>query len=77
MKCIRLLGVVVTIIKYNKITMYHSIYIKVLSGVTVSYSTFSDYDIMNTKYEEIAFPKLRKVFKEEFDILKYLNCWIS
>ena len=57
--------------------MYNSIYIKVLSGVTVSYSTFSDYDIMNTKYEEIAFPKLRKVFKEEFDILKYLNCWIS
>ena len=44
----RLLDAVVTIIKYKKSTIYHSIYIKVFTYVTVSYFTVSDDDVLNT-----------------------------
>ena len=50
----------------------------------MSYPTFSDDDVINTNNNETAFPKLRKVFEESFEIkveegyvLKYLNFWID
>ena len=48
----------VTILHYKKITIYHAIYIKVLSGVTVSYITFSVDDVLNTTNNDTAFPEL-------------------
>ena len=36
----QLLDIVVTILKYKKITIYHAIYIKVFSNLTVSFLTF-------------------------------------
>ena len=47
-QCNRLLDAVVTIIKYNKITIDHAIYIKVFADGTVSYLTDSTDDVLNT-----------------------------
>ena len=47
-KCNQLLDTVVTILKYNKIAIDNSIYIKVFSDVTVSYLTVSTDDFINT-----------------------------
>ena len=44
----RILDVVVTMIKYKKITIDHTIYIKVLSDVTIYYFTVSTDDFLNT-----------------------------
>ena len=44
----RLLNVVVIIIKYNKSTIYNSIYIKVFSDGTLSYLTVYNDDVINT-----------------------------
>ena len=44
----RLLDAMVTIIKYKKSTIDHSIYIKVFNDGTVSYLTVSTDDILNT-----------------------------
>ena len=56
---------------YNKTNAkgyIHALYIMVLSGVKVSYLIFStDYVLSNT-YNETAFPELRKLFEEAFDI---------
>ena len=52
----RLLDAVVTIIKYKKITIYHDIYIKFFTDLTVSYLTVSTDDIINTTNNETAFP---------------------
>ena len=75
-----LLDAVVTILKYKKITIDHAIYIKVFSGGTVSYLTVSTDDVLNTTNNENAFPELKKLFKEHFEmkvkegsVLKYLN----
>ena len=69
-----------TIIKYKKITIDHSICIKVFSDGTVSYLTVSTDDVINTTTNETEFPDLRTVFEEYFGIklqegyvLKYLN----
>ena len=43
-----LLASVVTVLKYKKITIYHAIYIKVLSDVRVSYLTAFANDVLNT-----------------------------
>ena len=43
-----LLDAVVTILKYKKSTIDHTIYIKVFSGITLSYITVSNYDVLNT-----------------------------
>ena len=43
-----LLDAVVTIIEYNKITIYHAIYIKVFYDVTVLYLIVSADDVLNT-----------------------------
>ena len=64
----RLLDAVVTIIEYKKSTIDHAIYIKVFSDGTVSYLTVSTYDVLNTINNENAFPELKRVFKEHFDI---------
>ena len=76
----RLLDAVVTIIKYKKSTIYHAIYIKVFTDVTVSYITVTTFEVLNTNNNEIAFPELTRVFKEHFhmkvqegSVLKYLN----
>ena len=70
----------VTIIKYKKITIDHSIYIKVFSDVTVSYLTVSTNDVIDTTNNYTVFNGLRIVFEEYFDIkvqegyvLKYLT----
>ena len=75
-----LLDEVVTILKYNKNTIYHAIYIKVLSDVTVSYLTLSTDGVFNATNYESVFPEPKRVFEEAFDIkvqesfvLKYLN----
>ena len=44
----RLLAAVVTILEYKKSTIYHAIYIKVFSDVTVSYLTVFTDDVLNT-----------------------------
>ena len=44
----RLLEAVVTVIKYNKSTIYHDIYIKVFNDGTISYITVSTDDVLNT-----------------------------
>ena len=70
----------VTIIKYKKITIYHSIYIKVFSDGTVSYPTVSATYVLNITNNYTAFTELRRIFEEYFEIkleegyvLKYLN----
>ena len=75
----QLLDEVVEIIKYNKSTIDHAIYIKVFSDVTVSYITVSN-DVLNTTNNETSFTELTIVFEEYFGIkllegsvLKYLN----
>ena len=75
-----LLGAVITILKYLKITIFCSVYIKVFSNGTVSYIMVSNDVFLNTTNNETAFNELRIVFEEVFDIkvqegsvLKYLN----
>ena len=58
----RILGAVVTIFKYKKSTIYHDIYIKVFSDVTVSYIAVSSDDVINTTTNETAFHELTRVF---------------
>ena len=58
----------VTILKYNKSTIYHAIYIKFFYGGTVSYLTVYYYDVINTTKNETGFPGLRSVFEEVFNI---------
>ena len=76
----RLLDAVVTILKYKKIRIYHTIYIRFLSDETVSYITVSTDDILNTNNNETVFPELTRVFEEHCEmkfqegyVLKYLN----
>ena len=52
---------VVTVIKYNKITIYPDIFIKVFSDVTVSCLTVSTDDGINNTHNWTAFPELRRV----------------
>ena len=70
----------VTILKYKENVTYYSIYINCVSDGTVYYLTVSTDDIVDTTNNEIAFPELRRVFEEDFEIkfqegsvLKYLN----
>ena len=62
----RLLDAVVTINKYNKSTIDHSIYIKVLSGGTLSYLIVFTGDVLNTT-NKAAFSELRNVFKNTLE----------
>ena len=47
-KCNRLLDAVVTILKSKKSSIYHSIYIKVFTYVTLPYLTVSTYYVIDT-----------------------------
>ena len=67
-KCNRLLDAVVTINKYKKSTIYHDIYIKVFSDVTVSYLTVSTDDFLNTTNNETELSELTRVFGENFEM---------
>ena len=58
----------VTILKYNKSKIYHAIYIKFLSDVTVSYITVSTDDALNTTNNETTFPELTIVLEFHFDM---------
>ena len=58
----------VKITKYNKNTIDHAIYIKVLSDVTVSYITVSTGDVLNTNHNKIGFSELRIFFEEAFEM---------
>ena len=64
----RLFGAVVTIIKYKKGTIDHSIYIKVFSDETVSYIIVSAYDVIKTTTNETVFTNLTIFFEEHFNI---------
>ena len=59
---------VVTILKYNKTTIYHAIYINVLYGGTISCLTVSTNYIINNTNNKTDFPYLIKVFQESFEI---------
>ena len=59
----RLLDTVVPILKYEKITIYHDIYIKVFTFGTLSYLKVSTDDVLNTTNNETAFPEITGVFK--------------
>ena len=61
-KCNILLGALVTILKYKKITIDHTIYSKDFSEGTVSYLTVSTDNVINTTNNEIAYPKINKSF---------------
>ena len=63
-----LLDDVVKILKYKKITIDHSIYIRFFSDITVSYLIVSTNDVLNNTNNETTFPKLRRFFEEYFDI---------
>ena len=52
----RLLDSVVTVIKYEKITIIHAIYINFFTDGTVSYLTVSTDDFINTTNNETVFP---------------------
>ena len=64
----RLLDAVITILEYKKSTIDRAIYIKVFDNGTVSYLTVSTDDVLNTTNNEKAFPELKRVFKEHFDM---------
>ena len=66
----RLLDAVFTILKYNKSTMYHDIYIKVVTGGTVLYLTVSADDGLNTTTNETYHFEIKV---QEGSVLKYLN----
>ena len=59
-----LLDAVVTILKYNKITIYHAIYMKVFSDGTLFYITVYTEDIFNTTNNETEFLELTRFFEE-------------
>ena len=61
----RLLDVLVTILKYNKIKIDYEIYIKFLYDGTLSYLTVSTDDVLNTTKNHTAFTELRRVFEEK------------
>ena len=52
-----------TIIKYKKSTIDHSIYIKVFNDETVSYLIVSTDDVLNTTNNETLFTELTRVLK--------------
>ena len=68
----RLLDIVVTIIKYKKITIDHAIYIKVFTDGTVYYLTVSTDDVLNTTNNENAFTEIPRVLKNIL-IWKYMK----
>ena len=64
----QILDAVVAIIKYNKCTIDHAIYIKVFDDGTFYYLTVSTDNVLNTTNNENTFPELTRVFKEHFEM---------
>ena len=64
----RLLDVVVTILKYKKSTIDHSIYINVFYDGIESQLTVSTDNVIDTNNTETEFTELRRVFEEYFGI---------
>ena len=54
--------------RYKKITIDHTIYIKVLYDENISYLMVSTDDVLNTNNNDTAFTELRRVFEEYFEI---------
>ena len=50
------LDTVVTMIKHNKSTIYHAIYINIFSELKVSYLMVSTDDVLNTTNNQTEFP---------------------
>ena len=63
---IRILDTVVTIIKYNKSTIDHYLYIKLFSDVTLPYLTVYTDDFLNTTNNERSFSELIMDFRNNF-----------
>ena len=63
-QCNKLLDAVVTILKYNKNTIDHAIYINVSSDFTVSYPMVFTYDVLNAINNETVFPEVTIVLKK-------------
>ena len=59
-----LLDAFVTILKYKKITIDHTIYIRVFSDGTVSYRAVYTVYVINTTTNGISFPELKRVLKK-------------
>ena len=57
---ISLIDVLVTVNKYKKIIIDHSIYIKVLSDGNMSYLTVSTDDVLRTVNSKTSFPEIRR-----------------
>ena len=79
-KCNKLIDAVVTIITYKKDKIDNAIFIKVFSGVTVSYITGVTADVLNTTNNDIASTELTRVLEKHFEmklqggsVLNYLN----
>ena len=66
----QLLDAVVTMMKYEKSTISHDIYINVFSNEIVSYVSFNINGVLNNTNNETSFPELRRVFKKIL-ILKF------
>ena len=64
----RLLDTLVTIIKYKKRRIDHSIYIKVYSDGTVSYIRVFTDDVLNTTNNDMEFTELTRVFEKHFEM---------
>ena len=66
--------------RYKKITIDHTIYIKVLYDENISYLMVSTDDVLNTNNNDTAFTELRRVLKNTLRLKpkKYLSLttWI-
>ena len=67
-QCNKLLYAVVTILKYNKSTIYQAIYIQVFSYGTVYYPAVYTDDFLNTTNNYTEFTELPRVFEEHFEM---------
>ena len=67
LKLIILLDVVFTLMIYKKITIYHSIYIKVFYDGNVPYPTVFVDDVFKNTNNMTAFPGLTRVLEDFLD----------
>ena len=63
--------------RYNKVTIYHAIYIKVFFYVNVSYLIVSTDYVINTTNNDTKFPELRIFFEEAFYIKVQEVCFLK
>ena len=75
-QCNRILDLVVTIIKYKKISIGREIYINLFTDCNISYITVSTDYVLDTTNKVKDFSELRKVIEEAFNI-KIKNCSLN